>query len=64
MQPPLLFPLQVITIGQAALRWNLDVSELVDLERRLAGRERRMTDGRIGYYVGDIEAALCLRKAA
>lgn len=64
MQPPLLLPLQVITIGQAALRWNLDVPELVDLERRLAGRERRMADGRIGYYVGDIEAALCQRKAA
>ena len=64
MQPPLLFPLQVITIGQAALRWNLDVSEFVDLEQRLTGRERRMADGGIGYYVSDIEAALCLRKAA
>ncbi len=64
MQPPLLFPLQVITIGQAALRWNLDISQLVDLEHRLAGRERRLVDGRIGYYVGDIEAALSLLKAA
>ncbi len=64
MQPPVLLPLLVITIGQAALRWNLDVSKLVDLERHLAGQKRRMADGRIGYYVGDIEAALCLRKAA
>ncbi len=64
MKPPILLPMQVITLYEATRRYQLDAVQVARLEIRLAGRERRLADGRIGYYLTDIEAALTPLQAA
>ncbi len=64
MKPPILLPMRVMTLYEAALRFQLDPVQVARLEIRLAGREHRLADGRTGYYLSDIKGALALSNAA
>lgn len=61
---PILMVLQVITLQQAALRWNLRPEDMAELAHQLRGKERKMASGNTGYYVSDIEACLVPPRAA
>ena len=64
MKTPILLPMRVMTLYEATMRFQLDPVQVARLEIRLAGRERRLADGRIGYYFSDIRGVLTLSKAA
>lgn len=56
--PAPLQPLEVISLVEAAARYELDPEQLRLVEELLAGKEKRMPDGTVVYLRQDIEAVL------
>lgn len=54
----LLAPLRVISLANATEIYSLSDDECEWIRVYLAGRTRRLVNGSIGYFVGDIEHAL------
>ena len=51
-------PLVVLTHAQIVDRYRLDAETFNILLERLKGKERRLTSGKPGYFVSDVEAVL------
>ncbi len=64
MKTSVLLPMRVLTLYEATMRFQLDPVQIARLEIRLSGRERRLADGRIGYYFSDIRGVLTISKVA
>ncbi len=55
----------VMSLEQAVRTYHLDQAMLARLEVRLAGKpQRRLANGRIGYFSRDIEDALLVEQAS
>lgn len=56
--PAVLAPMRVMTLSGIVAQYNLTDDEFIDLIRRLAPYEKRLTTGQPGYLVADLEREL------
>lgn len=64
MDQPVWQPLTIIALDDAIVIYQLDARTVDYIQAVLAGKERRLADGRIGYRVPDLVEVLTVRRAA
>lgn len=62
--PAVLTPMRVMTLSGIVSQYNLDDEEFIELIRRLAPHEKKLTTGQPGYLVADVERILEELRAA